>query len=268
MIAVDFIYDGQHLSSKGYSIVTFDSSGGLETTPIGSAITFTTVSRHNGQYYSKNNAIYKDCLSATFQICKNPDEYLSQDEMEITSEEFRALMHWLNQRDFKPMCFLDEDGAATCYYDASFNISKLKIAGKTYGLELTMETNRPFGYGKEYVKSCNSASMIVDAVSDDVGYFYPTVIIECNAAGDVTLTNEDADCVMQIQNCTAGEVITIDGDTMTISSSAASHDIANDFNYTFLKLINTVDSDKNTIGISPVGTNVTIKYKPIIKEIP
>ena len=72
---------------------------------------------------------------------------------------------------------------------------------------------------------------------------------------------------MTIKNCSANEVITVNGDAMTISSSSSTHDIANDFNYDFFKLQNTYDEKENEVTVN-LDCEVVIRYKPIVKEFP
>ncbi len=267
MIAVDFAYDGHMLSDFGFMICEFDNKGGVNTSGTGSEINFTTVAKHHGQRYSMNNAMFDSCLSTTFQICKNPCVNTENTDMEITTAEFRDLMHWLNRRSFRPLRFYEDENNYGCFYDASFNAKKILVDGVLCGVELTATTNRPFGYGEEIIQTFTDASFTVDDVNDDVGYFYPDMVITCNETGDLEIENETAGCVMRIKNCSANEVITINGDAMTIASSDSNHDIANDFNYDFFKLQNTYDETENEIAVS-LDCEIVIKYKPIIKEFP
>ena len=267
MIAVDFSYAGHKLSDYGYIICEFDGGSGTDTSSAGAEIKFTTVAKHYGQRYSLSNAVFGTCLSTTFQICKSPDTYPDQDDMEISSADFRQLMHWLNRRSFSQLSFYDCDNNQSCYYDASFNAKAVRVSGVIVGLELSVTTNRPFGYGAEVTHTFTSSSFTVNDANDDVGYFYPNLVITCGAAGDLTLTNTTAGCSMKVKNCVRNEVITVNGDAMTISSSVATHDIANDFNYDFFKLQNTYDTKANACTVN-LSSRVVIKYNPIVKEFP
>ena len=184
MIAVDFAYDGHKLSDFGFIICQFDNEQGVDTSKTGSEIRFTTVAKHHGQRYSMNNASFDSCLSTTFQICKNPCDNTENANMEITSEEFRNLMHWLNRRSFHQLRFYEDSNTYGCFYDASFNAKKILVDDVLCGLELTVTTNRPFGYGDEIVETFTDSSFTIDDENDDVGYFYPDIEITCNEAGD------------------------------------------------------------------------------------
>lgn len=270
MYALDFEYDGLCLSDFNFIICDFNASSGANIVNAGSKITFNTVSRNKGKKYSLTGTQYDECIQATFHICKNPDIY---DDLSITDDEYRDLKRWLNRDEFLPFQILDEDylDRETCYYEASFNIDKVKINEVLYGLELVMETNKPFGYGREQsiVLEITDASKTytVNDMSDEIGYLYPSMIITCNADGNLSVKNETENCLMVINNCSAGEVITVYGDIQHITSSLNSHHIYDDFNYEFLRIGNTFNNRQNKITVS-LPCKIELNYSPIIKNAP
>lgn len=271
MYAIDFEYDGKYLSDYGFIVCDFNSLRGVAASSAGSKITFTKVAKHSGRKYKVTNSKYGECLTATFDICKDPEKY-DADERIITSEEFRDIMRWLNRREFcKFQVLYDEEYHEACFYNASFNIDKLKIGDRLYGMRLTMETDRPFGYGEEQkvsfsFRASNLTGRLFDE-SDEIGTMTPSMEIKCISAGNLTIQNDVTGCAMTIRNCAANEVITIDGDTEIIETSLSTHDIANDFNYGYFTMANTMDSRINHITVS-LPCDVTIRYNPIIKETP
>ena len=270
MYALDFEYDGQYLSDHGFIICKFGSSSDVDVLSAGSKITFNKISRNNGKSFSLTGSQYDECIQATFEICKNPKLY---DNLYITNDEYRHIMRWLNRRDFLKFQMLNEydKDQEACYYDASFNIDKIMIKNKLYGMQLTMETNKPFGYGREQIVSWNisdtSKSKVLTDVSDEIGYIYPSMTITINRSGNLSIYNELEDCRMEIKNCTFGEVITIDGDTHIISSSLNSHHIYDDFNFEFFRIGNTINNRNNKISVS-LPCKLEIRYSPIIKDTP
>lgn len=270
MYAVDFEYDGQHLSDYGFIICHFDATSGASVAESGSKITFNKVSRNHGKSYSLVSTRYDECIQTTFDICKNPDLYEYEDR-EISNNEYRDLMRWLNRREFlKFQALNEEDGKGdACYYNVSFNVGKIKIAEKLYGLRLTLESDKPFGYGDEQVFSWDFAdiatSKVLYDISDEIGYTYPSMVITCNADGDLSIYNELEDCTMLIKNCSVGEMITINGESQIISTNYHSHDICNDFNYEFFRIGNTINNRDNRISVSS-PCHIVIKYSPIIKD--
>ena len=274
MRAIDFEYDNQYLSDYGFIICDFNFGSGANEVDAGSTITFNKISRHSGKKYSLSSTQYDECITMSFDICKNPDIYDPED-MEISNDEYREIMRWLNRREFLKFQVIDDGNdnfkRDTCYYNASFNIDKIKINEKLYGMRLKMETDKPFGYGQEqsisWTFSDSNVSKILSDISDEIGYIYPTVIITINKNGDLSLYNELENCTTVIKNCKVGEVITLDGDTHIITTTYTSHDVCNDFNYEFFRIGNTINNRNNRISVS-LPCNIVIKYTPIIKDTP
>ncbi len=270
MYALDFEYDGQYLSDYGFIICSFDGSPGISTVSAGSTVTFNKVSRYSGKKYCLVGTQYDECIESTFCIGKDPSIY-GRNNMQITNDEYRDLMRWLNRREFLKFRLLGDDDCdgETCYYEASFNIGKIKIDEVLYGIELTMETNKPFGYGQEQSIIWNvndiTKSYILYDTSDEIGYIYPSMVIEINSNGNFSLHNEMENCTMIINNCKIGEVITIDGDTHIVKSSLDSHHIYDDFNFEFFRIGNTILDRSNKLSCS-LPCKIEFKYSPVIKN--
>ena len=268
MKCYDFEYDGQCLSDKGYIMCKFDS-GGLDTVSNGSVITFNTVSTLGGTKWESTSSIYDECLEATFQICRHPC-YNPGDE--ITFDEIRDVMRWLNRRGFHKFKLLDE-GYVDVYYEASFNVSKVEMDGKVVGFELEMFTNRPFAVQEAVCISFeNTEEHIfegkvwrVASSSDEEGYIYPEMKITCNADGDLSIYNEAEDRDMVIKNCSFGEVITLDYPIIESSlGDSRRTKIQNDFNWIFYRISNKFMDRKNNTSIS-LPCSIEMKYCPIVK---
>lgn len=272
MYALDFEYDHQYLSDYGFIICDFNGASGANVVSAGSRITFNTVSKHRGKKFGLIGTQYDECIQTKFDICKDPEIY---DDLRITYDEYRDLVRWLNRNEYLKFQILfdpcDIPETEPCYYEASFNVEKVKIGEVLYGLELTMETNAPFGYGEEYVYSHEitvaNSSFVLKDVSDEIGCIYPSMTITCKENGDVKIVNAKEECTMLIRNCTAGEVISIDGNAMIISTSYNRHDICDDFNYEFFRISNTFNDRNNQITVS-LPCMIEIRYSPIVKESP
>ncbi len=269
MYTCDFEYDGKKLSDFDFIICSFDGSSDFNTVEAGSKIQFNTVSRHRGKLYSLVGTEYSECITATIDICKDPSLH---DDLQITNTEYRALVRWLNRAEFlKFRLFYDDDDRDPCYYEASFNIEKITVNNSLYGLRLSMETNKPFGYGEEIIEvfdiTDSSAKFSLMDMSDEIGYTYPDVTITCSEAGDLTLSNEMTGCNTLIKNVSQGEVITIKGAAKIIESSLGGHKIYNDFNFDFFTIGNSYSSRENIIKAS-LKCGLKITYSPIIKNSP
>ena len=139
MRAFDFSYNDKNLSDFGFVICSFDDKG-LNTVSNGSQITFNTISTLSGTKHSLASTVYEDCLATTIQICKSS---CNSDVSAISSTEFRELTKWLNRKKFLKFKILDED-YIDLYFEASFNVSRIEMDGRLFGLELEVITNRPF----------------------------------------------------------------------------------------------------------------------------
>ena len=91
MRAIDFNYDGKSLSSYNFIVCDFNFSEGANEVDAGSTLTFNKVSRNYGKTYSLSSTQYNECITTTFDICKNPDVY-DFDDMEISDTECRTMM--------------------------------------------------------------------------------------------------------------------------------------------------------------------------------
>ena len=261
MKAYDFEYDGLRLSDKGFVICKFDSSG-VETIENGSVITFNTVSTMRGVKHELTSVEYADCLTATFQICKNL--CLDKNE-EISLEDMRDIMRWLNRKGFHKFKLLDNEYTGI-YFEASFNVSKIEVGGRLCGFELEMFTNRPFAIHEPatvFIK--NEVANEIKSVyskSDDEGYVYPNMEITITESGDLEIYSIREDRTMVIRNCVAGEVITVD--YPIISSSLSSHKIQNDFNWRFFRIASSFKNRLNEIKIS-IPCTIKMTYSPVVK---
>ena len=264
MKAYDFEYDQLRLSDKGFMICRFDS-GGIDTILNGAEITFNTVSTMRGMKHELTSAEYEECLTATFQICKN----LCDDRnIEISLEDTRDIMRWLNRKNFHKFRLLDDEYTGI-YFEASFNVSKIEMDGKTVGFELEMFTNRPFALYDTVVHTIKNikagSTKSIFSKSDEEGYIYPDMVIEIDGDGTFEIYNDFEDRTMRIANCKRGEIITINYPLIESSlGEERETKIQNDFNWEFFRIASTFKNRLNEFTIS-LPCTIKIKYSPIIK---
>lgn len=227
-------------------------------------VTFNTISSLNGSKYEFVGSVYEECLSATIQICKTP---CYGNDMEISSVEFRNLTKWLSRKKFLKFKLLDEDNI-DLYHEAKIDVSKIEIDGKVYGLELEVTTNRPFAIKEPKIITINNTASngahSINDISHEEGYIYPytEITIPDNGGGTLSIYNAIEDRTTTITNCVAGEVITME--YPIISSSVSSHNIQNNFNWTFFRIANTYENSRNDLTVS-IPCTIKIKYSPIVK---
>lgn len=257
----DFEYDGLLLSDMGYMVCDFGSKG-LETVNNGVDINFNTIPFFYGTKHELINTNYSDCLTATFQICKNPcNDYTEK----ITVEEFNRLTYWLSRKNFYKFKIINDE-YEDIFFEATFNIRRIEFGGEIYGLELEMKTNRPYGL-RELVFNSRTLSagesLIINDMSNEEGFIYPYIEITLgDNSGTLTIQNSLSNEVTIINGCSAGEKITFNYPMIT--SSLSTHKIQDAFNWTFPKLINTFSSQKNIFSFS-LSCYVKFAYNPIVK---
>ena len=179
-------------------------------------------------------------------------------------EEYGAINRWLNRKTFDQFK-INKEGYENIRFYGTFNVQAVKINDVIYGIECTFISNAPYGFAKERTHTfSNVKSFYIYDDSDEVGEIYPYTVITCNEAGTLTLTNSADNELCQINNCTKGEIITIDNKHRIITSNNLNHKIANDFNYNFIKLINTYKNRDNYYS-STLNINVIMTYSPVRK---
>lgn len=248
-------------------ICKFGSSDSVNIVNIGSQISFNLSSVPGKDQKSFYGTSYTDSLSCVFQICKS-DCKTKGKPTQLSIEEQSHIMRWLNRKDGFYKFKLIQKGYENLYTEASFNLSKIEIAGIVYGFELTMTTLHPYLLEDETELDINTITgeeqNILYDNSDETGYIYPFMTIVCNGNGTLKIKNLFEDRVTQINNCVVGEKITIDGKNQIISTTINEHKIQNDFNYKFFRLANTYSERENIITIS-LPCSVNMKWSPIRK---
>lgn len=276
MYATDFMYDKECLSDYKMMIVNFDKGNGINTVSNGSQISFNMVKPLNQNKWNVYGSEYSEYLTATIQICKKPSKF-EPDQMELTAAEISHLSRWLNRKEFCKFKILQDD-YIDIYFEGSFNISRIEIAGKTVGLELQFISNRPYGYLETLSYSISTAQsneqVSLYDQSDEIGFIYPDMTIKCLSDGDLEITNSMEDRSFYLGNVKENELITIHGKEQLIESSLSAHQIYNDFNFQFLRIgnkyvgntyeENTHEGKKNILTIS-LPCEMTLSYNPIRK---
>lgn len=261
MKAHDFQYNGHLLSSFGCVICSFDEKG-LETID-GSEITFNTISSLGGSKHRLTSTVYESCLETTVQICKYS---CFTDIQEITPIEYREISKWLNRKGFHKLKFLD-DSYVDLYYMASVrSVNRIELDGRLMGLELNIVTNSPHSFKEPrtyIIKNLKqNGRHCINDTSYEEGYIYPYTEITVVENGDLDIYNALENRHTIIKNCVANEVITMD--YPIIQSSISSHNIQNDFNWTFFRVANTYGNSRNDLTIS-IPCTMKVEYSPIVK---
>lgn len=254
MYATDFKFDGQLLSSFGFTCISWD--GDPNASNIVSNIEFTTgraMGRYTWDHYS---AQFSEPLSATIQI--GAFECPGGSLRELTPETLSPIMRWLNRRDgYKEFQLVSQVGYEDLYFYAQINVNPLKCRGRVYALELSIGTNRPFAVkkcSKDFtINTANETQTITD-ISDDIGDTPILMQVTSKGAGTLTIANDRLSAKEQteIKSVVSGELFTLDGVNLIATDSAERTDapLAKRFNYRFPKLVNTYENTENVFTFS------------------
>ena len=262
MEAFDFSYGDKSLSDFGFILCNFGGSKGVKTVSDGCKITFNTVPVLGGSKRHLVNTEYEECLEDVWQICKHSCKGGIQ---EITETEHREITRWLSRKNFIKLKILDKSHI-DIYYEAAFNVSKIKIDGRLFGFELEVRTNAPFAFKEP--RTINIKNLVVNGkqsindTSHEEGYIYPLTEITIAQSGDLDIYNAIEDRHTVVKNCVAGEIITMN--YPVIQSSISSHNIQNDFNWNFFRVANTFENSRNDLTIS-LPCSIKVEYSPIVK---
>lgn len=255
---IDFSYHEEKLSDYGCIVAGIDTLP-KDSVQIGTDISFDTIRTRQNYANKIINADYKDVITATFDICKNPCLYSSDSEMAFTASEISHFMRWLNQKCYYKFKPIYEKGIySDLYFYGTFtSISAIVINGKIIGFTLTFTSNSPFGYvdDKEFtvsLKTANGNFLFYDD-SDEIGNLYPYFFqVECLANGKLIISNDRDSKKTVIDNCVNNEVITMDCQNKIIQSSKSHTTLFNDFNYNYPRIINDLESRRNQFNLSPM----------------
>ena len=131
------------------------------------------------------------------------------------------------------------------------------------GLYLEVDNEDYIGVdGHQYVSVGQVYKASLNDTSYEEGYIYPKMEIKIKKDGDLIIHNSIENRETYIANCKSGEVITLD--YPVIQSSDSSHNIQNDFNWTFFRVANTYDNSRNDLVIT-LPCSIKSKYSPIVK---
>lgn len=264
---IDFYYCGHTLSEYNGIIGDINGSSAGDPVDIGSVLSFNPVELKPLKKRKSVYTTYDDYVEKQFSFFKNPCSGLSY----YSRGEVAEIIRWLNQPRYERFVPMYTDTAwPVVHYYASFNVQPITYQGNVIGFQLNMTTNAPFGYYEEVTFSAVDTLEIEDT-SDEQGFIYPTCSIEMSHNGHIILTNSrDIDNKTIISNCVSGEIITLNGERGTITSSKTHSNLYDDFNYVFPKIWNKMESDGtnhrlNIFSANRSDTNITITYEPISK---
>lgn len=283
MSFTDFEYNGQRASDFGCMVCEFDGVG-LETVSIGSNLVLNAVNKSMVNRFDIMSTKYDEPFTKTFKICKHTCNNYNLGTQEFEEELIARIVRWLNKKHYRKFKMLYSDGKCSdIYYKGTFPvIQAITLGERVVGLELTFKANASFGYYEPlefYMEFPDTETeFCIYDTSDEEGFIYPSKVeITVLEDGDLEIYNSQETKYTIIKNCIAGETITLDGANRIIQSDVAHLTLYNDFNYTFIRIINkcgenedyyAVDNEEDemeNIFTVSLPCNIYLKYSPICK---
>lgn len=267
MEANSFTFDGKSLYEDfGYIIASWSKENSLDAIENNAGLEFNNAILRNGSYMPFTCATYSKSLEMKCSIMRDPDKAETIKDMKIPVNEARAIKKWLNRKKACVLQLEDED-YKDIFWEGSFHVEDVSFCGAVYGFDLTFTTNRPNAMEKRKTFSIDNATngLAVQDSSDTTGFINPLVEIVCKADGDLTITNPRDSKVTLIKNVVANETITLTED-LQISASVPSHNIADDFNYHFPRIMNTYDDPVNEFTTN-LECQMKVSYCPTAKVV-
>lgn len=257
---IGFSFNG--ISSEEFNLImcSLDSEDNQDMNNAGSKIEFSKTSTPiNKKWYKTGNANYQEPLSFIISVCKSNFE-------PFDTYEQSAISRWLIKQDtYKELNIIQSDYDDITYM-AMVNNIEYQGFGNVLFMLISFVCDSSFGYGHIFTKRIDKTEntfQIID-MSDEIGYIYPNIKIRILSDCDFKLYNEIENREFYIKNCKKDELITIDGNILQIHSSNPNHDIYNDSNYIFPRIVNKHNCRKNNFTITG-ESEIEISYRPIKK---
>ncbi len=248
-----FIFNNRRLSDLGMMLCYFDSVDNIETVD-SPTITFNIVQNNSNDSFRPTSASYDGSLESNeIGICK---VNCNEKNLYFTRDEVRAIYKWLDTKSFRKFVIENDPMFEDVYFLGGFTqINQVRHFGKVIGFKLKFTSQYPYGLSEDikYTKTITSDNKYFSIIndSDDVKPVYPSCLkITMMEDGDLTIKNTLDEYTFGIRNCKNGEVITVDCVNKIIETDKSEHDIYNDFNYNYFRLLRNDDTDNNKFTVS------------------
>ena len=277
------MFDGKTLSEMGYMLCSFD--GNTDETAEVSVMDYTEIKAPLSDASHKVATEYPNNYTKTLQICKIEDCEHPDTSLVLTNSDISAITRWLCRKEYKWFNWIYDTEAENydkIEYRVYCKVSKISFNGECHGLEITLETNAPYGYTAEKTVSnvrCTGGSFITIGPDitdiDEEGYIYPYFEFYFLSSGNWSFVNQtnwnntetfpDYNRTTTVANVQTYEKIIIAGDdVLQISAVDRSENpihatLYRDFNYVFPRICCTNTTANNRF--KNVGPTVRISYK-------
>ena len=192
-------------------------NGGDEEPVNGGKIETITFKAPNSNKWIKTDATYKEPLTFSFEICKDPCSIIgSQNKLAFSPAEQVEMERWLERKEFHYLAFDDGD-MENIYFNSQIKLTEQKKGGQIIGYKLDVTCDAPWGWSEEHVVTISSIDKEIIQLcnwSDEICVIFPSVQIlskegTVETPQDIVISNKMTNVEMKIKNCVAGEKIFI-----------------------------------------------------------
>jgi len=267
-----FLYDGISLNTFDngkYVMTSFEAN----TTPTEGQRNISQTPLFFGKERPFIYQTYDSTLSFSISIIKNP---CMDDSTYISTTEMEKLKRWLCRPEPHKFEIYEDSNWGdlfnqyqNIYWEGTFNLTEEVVGSRRIGATLNFISTTPYALQQERIITGEvepEGEVLIEDDSVEIGYIYPTIKIFCFEDGDLKIKNSFDDRTTILRNCVRNETVTF-SKYLQISSDKTNHDIYNDFNYQFLRIGNSFDTNKNNLTFS-INCEYEIRYNPIRKVIP
>lgn len=178
----------------------------------------------------------------------------------ITESEYRAIEKWLSVAKYTPLYIYRDSIKSSFYLNATTtDIQPITDGENIYGIYCSIQADSPYwweDFENTYVVS-GSSTVTLDNASDDIeAPVYPLIRYSATSAGDISISNSEANVEWLVSSIQEAEIISFDNETLVFTSNINNRNFYPLFNKKLFKLI----PGENTLTITADGT-VTISGK-------
>lgn len=268
----DFTFADKTLADFNCICCNFDSNSGM--VEVGVELKLNQEKSSGSDWFNLYSTTYDEPFTLPLSICVN---MCNSDIDHLTVAQARKIQKWLSLKNkkFRINC----SGYENIYWIGNFSAKQVMINDQIIGFNLTFTANTPYALQDDLLINCDLSANIRETEfeinSDKYGCINADYIITCKEAGDLTVSSYYVDQEnklliidrqFKIDNCSMGEVITINGTSQLVTSNINGRQLGKDCNFLLPRLINTYqdvdETVKNRIVVNRPCT-IKITYAPI-----
>lgn len=248
-----FLYDGQFSGNYGLQIMTINKKS-TEAVDAGSGIEIFA------------DSVYRNPTKFQYGVSQNQ---VLTFQMEILSEKPLSaivrskIQKWLFGRMSPCKLQIVQPDLQSVYFNCYLTSQQLQYIGSDcYGFNFTVECDAPWAWQlqKTYTRTNSTGTWKFYNDSDNTDYTYPIIEFKANSSfitsGFLSIINQsDGNREFRVDNLYANEVIAIDCNKQTITSSRGRL-MSENFNKKFFRLV----SGMNVLTLSGECSYIKIKY--------